>query len=336
MISYTPNRLVFSTYDKNTVHLYDIEKMRVSASAQGIQIKHGQGIPWSHVKEIPGSDMIISYCVKWNEAANLQLIDVSKGTLKEIFTFEEFHGEVGYEDIAYSPKRNLLALISVKSKISYHLFERQNESQVSLVQKAKWHSQHATNNLSAIDINPDGRLVATTDHKGTCLISELDSQAYLYHKTFEISNEDDCVCQWSPFTGSNLLYVQYDRNQLNILDVEKKELIFEKSVVFEKDSSGYIQSMDVCPNYPNLLALVGNEQTLNIFDQRSGTVVKEILPKKLHNDQVNCVRWDQAGATLATCSWDRTAKLIDFRAEKALLQATSSDGHVVCSVCILN
>ena len=36
-----------------------------------------------------------------------------------------------------------------------------------------------------MDMNPEGRLIATIDNGGTCLISEIDTQAYLYHKKLD-------------------------------------------------------------------------------------------------------------------------------------------------------
>lgn len=33
-----------------------------------------------------------------------------------------------------------------------------------------------------MDINPEGRLIASVDNEGTCLVSEIDTQAYLCHK----------------------------------------------------------------------------------------------------------------------------------------------------------
>lgn len=41
--------------------------------------------------------------------------------------------------------------------------------------------------------------------------------------------------------------------------------------------------------------------------------------------QVNCVRWDQNGKMLATCSLDTSVKITDFGSEKVLHETKSQD-----------
>ena len=55
--------------------------------------------------------------------------------------------DVGYGDLAYNAKRNLLGAISVSEKIAYHLFTVDTNSvnikeSVKLIRKSKWHSQY--------------------------------------------------------------------------------------------------------------------------------------------------------------------------------------------------
>lgn len=44
-------------------------------------------------------------------------------------------------------------------------------------------------------------------------------------------------CRWSVNSGEPQLYIKYDLNKLNIIDVEKKSLIFGTPVYLEEDES---------------------------------------------------------------------------------------------------
>ena len=43
-------------------------------------------------------------------------------------------------------------------------------------------------------------------------------------------------------------------------------------------------------------------------------------------DLVTCVRWESSGKTVATASWDKTAKIFDFATGKMLYREETSDG----------
>ena len=55
--------------------------------------------------------------------------------------------DVGYGDLTYNPKRNLLGAISLNRKIAYHLFTVDTncaniKESVKLIRKSKWHPQY--------------------------------------------------------------------------------------------------------------------------------------------------------------------------------------------------
>ena len=41
--------------------------------------------------------------------------------------------------------------------------------------------------ISGMDINPEGKLIATIDTAGVCLISDLENQDYMYHHLLQYS-----------------------------------------------------------------------------------------------------------------------------------------------------
>lgn len=330
MISNAPNTLAFCTKN-NKVHLFDVQSNWTTA-IQGITCSSGIATN-THIKEVPGSSLLISLNQIEGRAANFELLSASEGRIKPIFTHGEIRGNVGFDSISYNPKRRLLAVISDRPKTRYHLFEiseNQIDSQVPLLHRGKWHSeQNPQNKMCGMDISPDSKLIATINNAGTCLISDIDTQAYIYHKSMGTVAEYYCLCKWSLVSGSPILFARYSYNRLNMLDVEKKKVLLQNSIRLEDVSTSFTKWIDICPNDPNLVAAGGFEGYIRVFDIRTGAIVKK---KELHR-VVNCVRWDQAGKTLATCSDDRTVKVTDFGAEKVM--AETSTGDEVKSVCFL-
>ncbi len=120
--------------------------------------------------------------------------------------------------------------------------------------------------------------------------------------------------------------------------------------------------IDVCQSNGNLLASGGQDSIIKIFDKRGSKIVKTFQgvhsSKELHSifvfirywgfvccliclififylqfddsfeitlDAVVCVRWNPSGDMIASSSWDKTAKLLDFKTGKVLHTGTNSD-----------
>ena len=94
------------------------------------------------------------------------------------------------------------------------------------------------------------------------------------------------------------MFVTYDYNLLNILDVEKNvqelkapikldsgitiivNILPTQSYIYLLDSTIWI---DVCPTNNNLLAAAGYDRKVKIFDRREAKIVKIIDPKHSSN-----------------------------------------------------
>lgn len=139
---------------------------------------------------------------------------------------------------------------------------------------------HLGNWIAGLDFNPSGERVATIDCYGVCLLSDVDTNNYGFHlgigsrggnsdipKYSSSSNNyyhfylitdlmvneySSCPyaslldwldrCRWSTNSGEPLIFVKYDRDRLNILDVEKKALTLKNPVQLEKDECKYFAS----------------------------------------------------------------------------------------------
>ena len=111
---------------------------------------------------------------------------------------------VGYGEVAYNPRRNILGAMCVKGKIAYHLYNfasSRDGSIVKLIRKSKWHDQntkkegyydlfqfsslltysHLDNVITSLDFNPTGETAATLDYFGRCLISNVNTNKCSFH-----------------------------------------------------------------------------------------------------------------------------------------------------------
>lgn len=51
------------------------------------------GVPWSHLKEIPNTKLLVSLQQNWSKSAKIGIFDISaKGKAKQIYAFEEVQG----------------------------------------------------------------------------------------------------------------------------------------------------------------------------------------------------------------------------------------------------
>ena len=94
-----------------------------------------------------------------------------------------------------------------------------------------------------------------------------------YYNTLSLLYLDDRNrCRWSTDPSEQLVFVRYNRNQLNIYDVQKSMLILKNPIVIENSSTSNLRAflryydlicleftdwIDVCPTNSNLIAGVG-------------------------------------------------------------------------------
>lgn len=109
--------------------------------------------------------------------------------------------------MTYNLRRNLLAAISLKGKLLYHLFHLGNSSHkksplVQLLRKSKWNPNHSTdwskffhfylervslitdNWITSLDFDPSGERIASVDQHGLGLISDTNTNDSIYAHKF--------------------------------------------------------------------------------------------------------------------------------------------------------
>lgn len=87
--------------------------------------------------------------------------------------------------------------------------------------------------------------------------------------------------------------------------------------------------IDTCWSDENLLATGGEDKIVKVFDRRAGKIVKS-FPRNIHEDYINCVRWNSNGTTIATASDDQSIKVLDFKTGKLLLLGKTIDDSKNC------
>ena len=121
----------------------------------------------SHLKEIPGSKLLISLQHSLSSCANIEVFSVAnKGRPEKIYSFEEVIGcklatldhsnkyfltvvVTGFGDLTYNTKRDYFGAVNVGGKIAYHLFSANTNAlntkeAIKLIRKSKWHPQYGT------------------------------------------------------------------------------------------------------------------------------------------------------------------------------------------------
>lgn len=96
---------------------------------------------------------------------------------------------------------------------------------------------------------------------------------------------------------------------------------------------GFTYRIDVCQSNGNLLAADGIDRKIKVYDKRVSTIIKrfevhsgieysfeKMLIKQfdMRLDVVCSVRWDARGSMLASSSFDKTVKLLDFGTGKIM------------------
>ena len=133
------------------------------------------------MKEIPGSNKLISLQHHYDSSANIAIFDLTKkGRSEKIYSFDKVIGckfaiskkrlnrffttnlfniniknnnfllalDTGWGDLTYNTKRNLLGAISLSGRISYHLFFVDTtclniKESIKLLRKSKWDPKYA-------------------------------------------------------------------------------------------------------------------------------------------------------------------------------------------------
>lgn len=89
--------------------------------------------------------------------------------------------------MTYNARRELLGVIPIGQKITYHLFNigsysgQKSTPRFNLSKKATWNPYCEGNQMSGLDFNPTGELVATMDIHGTCLVADINIDSYRSH-----------------------------------------------------------------------------------------------------------------------------------------------------------
>lgn len=133
------------------------------------------------------------------------------------------------------------------------------------------------NTIVSLDFDPSGSVVATMDNYGVCLISDLATSDYIFHVTpgtggkfiwmswncanfpliifsrsFSCREMICCCldnvarCRWTPNRGEPLLYIKYNWNLLNFLDMEKKTLLLRSGRRLDEDDCNLSSILATC------------------------------------------------------------------------------------------
>lgn len=96
-----------------------------------------------------------------------------------------------------------------------------------------------SNRVTGLDFDPSGETVATLSSMGDCIVSDLNTDYSTFCLKMNMTNPRGSLarislfyvinsldvegrCRWSINSEEPLLFIKYDRNQLNVLDVEKR------------------------------------------------------------------------------------------------------------------
>ena len=129
------------------------------------------------MKEIPNTKLLVSLNCSYRSFVNMQIFDVSKRErANKIYSFVvEGDGNnfifpliesmrllidnltvvpvLGYGDVTYNSRRDVLCTISVGGRAAFHLFQvnynnHSRNNNVKLLKKMKWPSQHGTSSCN--------------------------------------------------------------------------------------------------------------------------------------------------------------------------------------------
>lgn len=312
---------------KSQISIQDYRTGELYANIPGVKLYRTQSFStWTHVKEIPNTNLLISAYYSMSDSANFTIFDISTKNVKETISFEELEGKAGYSEISVNAPRHLMALIPLAGKTAYHLFDTYSQT---LLRKTQWIPQFLYTKVSTLDISPDGEKIAIINEKGICVISDIITNDCDFEYQIKIDYESKMIrCRWGEY-GEPSLFLMYEDKLLNLLDVEKKRLMLKTNLYL--DARYPVTWIDKCPCDSNLLALSGD--FVFLFDRRAPKTVKKF--DSIHRDQINCVRWNPDGKLLATAADDTYGKVFDLRMEKVIFEERTADLGWAYSVCFL-
>ena len=110
--------------------------------------------------------------------------------------------------------------------------------------------------------------------------------------------------------------------------------------------------IDPCQANSNLLATGGSSKTINVYDKRNSQIVKTfedihsgkqiwipcfgiriiILHVTHYIESIYCVRWDPSGKRLASSSYDKTVKVLDFASGKVTYSGKTVDKRKLSAI----
>ena len=180
----SPKLLAWCSQHKNKIRIENLKTKQKFVEFKGAQIRikvrsrllnallivsnpEIDAYSWTHVKEIPNSNLLVTLHQNGLKAANMEVFDIStKIKSKKIYSLGEISGGkfnqfsifncsntclllvVGNGDVTYSTRRNLLGAVSVEKQIAYHIFsidtgESIDKNIIKLIRKSKWHPHYS-------------------------------------------------------------------------------------------------------------------------------------------------------------------------------------------------
>ena len=177
--------LAWSSHSLNNISVIELENKQNYTNFEGVQLRTTSGTYilivlliqfslysgyWTHVKEIPGTKLLVSLNHNCDYGANMAIFDLSRKNAKAIYTFEEVAEMnlsisnwincnlissyfqflvVADGDVTFNARRNILGSICLQGKIAYHLHGihysgRTGGYSAQLFRKSKWHEQCST------------------------------------------------------------------------------------------------------------------------------------------------------------------------------------------------
>ncbi|MDP2435664.1 MAG: hypothetical protein Q8P67_07975 [archaeon] len=166
------------------------------------------------------------------------------------------------------------------------------------------HSMHipdgSSKDVTTIDWNPEGKLLATGGYDGIARIWDLNGQ--LLHS---LKKHEGPIfsTKWNP-RGDLLLSGSVDKGAI-VWDAAKG--VIKQQYEFHTEPT-----LDVDWRDNSVFATCSQDRNIYVCEVGKLTPVRCM---KGHEDEVNAIKWDPSGRILASCSDDRTAKLWSIGSE---------------------
>jgi len=303
-----PYSIAWSSFSTNKIYIYDSE---LGVASEGVDGTKLPGFGVNLLYHIPKTNYLVCSTTV-NNYSKFEVLDASKN-LKRAYTFEKEPGTIF--DLRYNEKTNMVALLSNRDKVAYHLFDI---TDMELAKKAKWPAAHKSN-MASQDFDSEGKKIATLDEAGVCLISDVNSDSPLYClKVGQSGNYNKC--RWNPI--SPLLALSFDETRFNLVDTEKQQIMHIHHLKLHNDYRIY--QIDWNKN-GNILASCSADRSVNIYDIRTPkNSVRSFISQQ--PSIVVSVRWSSCGSMLAVGGCEIPAMVLDFGTGKTFYQSKNRDG----------